>query len=111
MYNEGEIVPAVDVVDPTAGRLSQIFRRVTSSMLSLAASTPTPQLVMSHDRLILTSLLKACNFFLSMSDSWLIWSYCFECYFDFGYLLYRIKLFKLCNSYLNAIGILGALSP
>lgn len=58
MYNEGEIVPAVDVVDPTAGRLSQIFRRVTSSVLSLAASTPTPQLVMSHDRLILTSLLK-----------------------------------------------------
>ncbi|KAM5558511.1 hypothetical protein ABKV19_020292 [Rosa sericea] len=58
MYNEGEIVPTVDVADPTSGRLSRIFRRVTSSVLSLASSNPTPQLLVSHDRLVLTPLLK-----------------------------------------------------
>ncbi|PQQ12074.1 charged multivesicular body protein 7 isoform X1 [Prunus yedoensis var. nudiflora] len=58
MYNEGEIVlPSVDLVDPTAGRLSQIFTRLTNSMIR-RSRTATPQILMSQDRLILTSLLK-----------------------------------------------------
>lgn len=63
MYNEGEIVlPSVDLVDPTAGRLSQVFTRLTNSMIRRSRTT-TPQLLMSQDRLILTSLLKvACIF-------------------------------------------------
>ncbi len=58
MYNEGEAVPAADVADPTAGRISRIFRRVTSSVASFASSAPTPQVLMAHDRLILTPILK-----------------------------------------------------
>ncbi|XP_068335874.1 uncharacterized protein [Pyrus communis] len=45
----------VDLVDPTAGRLSQIFSRLSNSMAMLRT---TPELLMSQDRLILTSLLK-----------------------------------------------------
>ncbi|XP_048434463.1 uncharacterized protein LOC103936663 isoform X2 [Pyrus x bretschneideri] len=45
----------VDLVDPTAGRLFQIFSRLSNSMAMLRT---TPELLMSQDRLILTSLLK-----------------------------------------------------
>ncbi|KAM1668454.1 hypothetical protein TB2_047300 [Malus domestica] len=62
MYNEGEVVLSVDLVDPTAGRLSQIFTRLSNSMAMLSRTgtrRSPPELLMSQDRLILTSLLKA----------------------------------------------------
>ncbi|KAM2685611.1 hypothetical protein FF1_047301 [Malus domestica] len=62
MYNEGEVVLSVDLVDPTAGRLSKIFTRLSNSMAMLSRTgtrRSTPELLMSQDRLILTSLLKA----------------------------------------------------
>lgn len=64
MYNEGEVVLSVDLVDPTAGRLFQIFSRLSNSMAMLRT---TPELLMSQDRLILTSLLKAFIFLFSIS--------------------------------------------
>lgn len=72
MYNEGEVVLSVDLVDPTAGRLSQIFSRLSNSMAMLSRTgtrRTTPELLMSQDRLILTSLLKAFNFLFSISIS------------------------------------------
>nr|CAN69261.1 hypothetical protein VITISV_004029 [Vitis vinifera] len=53
MYNEGDIIRSVDLVDPTSGRLSQLFRKVKHMMVR-----PTSAEVMFEDHLILLPLLK-----------------------------------------------------
>ncbi|KAJ6338427.1 hypothetical protein OIU76_007987 [Salix suchowensis] len=55
MYNEGDIVRNVDLVDPSSGRLSQLFRKVRNLMVR---SPVTPEIVMLEDHLFLTPLLK-----------------------------------------------------
>ena len=55
MYNEGDIIRSVDLVDPTSGRLSQLFRKVKHMMVR-----PTSAEVMFEDHLILLPLLKVC---------------------------------------------------
>ncbi|KAL1312848.1 hypothetical protein HN51_039430 [Arachis hypogaea] len=53
MYNEGDLTRIVDLADPTSGRLSQLFRKVSNLV---ARSTPD---IMSEEFVILTSLLQS----------------------------------------------------
>lgn len=53
MYNEGDIIRSVDLVDPTSGRLSQLFRKVKHMMVRSTSAE-----VMFEDHLILLPLLK-----------------------------------------------------
>ncbi|MED6149801.1 hypothetical protein PIB30_066106 [Stylosanthes scabra] len=53
MYNEGDLTRTVDLADPTRGRLSQLFRKVTNLV---ARSTPD---IVSEELVILTSLLES----------------------------------------------------
>lgn len=55
MYNEGDIVRNVDLVDPSSGRISQLFRKVRNLMVR---SPVTPEIIMLEDHLFLTPLLK-----------------------------------------------------
>ena len=55
MYNEGDIIRSVDLVDPTSGRLSQLFRKVKHMMVRSTSAE-----VMFEDHLILLPLLKVC---------------------------------------------------
>lgn len=52
MYNEGDIVRSVDLVDPTSGRLSQFFRKVKHLMLKSTA----PEIVFEENIIFLTLL-------------------------------------------------------
>ncbi|KAG8653364.1 uncharacterized protein LOC110615567 isoform X2 [Manihot esculenta] len=54
MYCEGDVVRSVDFVDPTSGRLSQLFRKVRNLVVK---STTTLDLML-EDSVILTALLK-----------------------------------------------------
>ena len=53
MYDEGDIVRSVDLVDLTSGRISQLFRKVRNLVLR----TSTPEVV-CEDYVILATLLK-----------------------------------------------------
>ncbi|XP_061366279.1 uncharacterized protein LOC133309513 [Gastrolobium bilobum] len=53
MYNEGDITRTVDLVDPTAGRFSQLFRKVSN----LITRPATPD-IMAEECVIVTTLLK-----------------------------------------------------
>lgn len=57
MYSEGDVVRSVDFVDPTSGRLSQLFRKVRNLVVK---STTTLDLML-EDSVILTALLKVCH--------------------------------------------------
>ena len=59
MYNEGDIVRNVDLVDPSSGRISQLFRKVRNLMVR---SPVTPEIVMLEDHLFLTPLLKVASY-------------------------------------------------
>lgn len=52
MYNEGDIVPSGQLVDPTTGRLSQIFRKVRNFMLKPIATSQ------GQDVFVVMSVLK-----------------------------------------------------
>ena len=52
MYNEGDITRTMDLADPTSGRISQLFRKVSSL---ITRSTPD---IMSEEFVIVTALLK-----------------------------------------------------
>ncbi|XP_028791392.1 charged multivesicular body protein 7 [Neltuma alba] len=54
MYNEGDITRTADLVDPTSGRLSQLFRKVSN----LITRSTTTQEIISEEPFILTMLLK-----------------------------------------------------
>lgn len=54
MYNEADIVRSADLVDPTAGRLSQIFSKVRNLMVSPITTCQ----IMDEDLIILMSVLK-----------------------------------------------------
>ncbi|KAJ0113355.1 hypothetical protein Patl1_00764 [Pistacia atlantica] len=54
MYNEGDIIRSADLVDPTSGRLSQLFRKVRSLM----AGTMIPPEVLLKDHVIFATLMK-----------------------------------------------------
>ncbi|KAJ4825575.1 hypothetical protein Tsubulata_006510 [Turnera subulata] len=54
MYSEGDIVLSKDVVDPTSGRISQLFQKMRNLMVR---STAKPELLF-EEPVILTSLLK-----------------------------------------------------
>lgn len=53
MYNEGDITRPGDFVDPTSGRLSQLFRKVTN----LITRPATPD-IMAEECVVVTALLK-----------------------------------------------------
>ncbi|CAK7348555.1 unnamed protein product [Dovyalis caffra] len=55
MFNEGDLVRSADLVDPSSGRLSQLFRKVRNLMVR---SPITPEIIMLEDHLFLTPLLK-----------------------------------------------------
>ena len=55
MYNEGDIIRSVDLLDPTSGRVSQLFRKVKHMMVRSTSSE-----LMLEDHLILLPLLKVC---------------------------------------------------
>lgn len=57
MYNEGDVVRSVDLVDAASGRLTQLFRKVRSLM---ARSAATPE-ILFKDRVILMEVLKVYN--------------------------------------------------
>lgn len=57
MYNEGDVVRSVDLVDAASGRLTQLFRKVRSLM---ARSAATPEILLK-DRVILMEVLKVYN--------------------------------------------------
>jgi charged multivesicular body protein 7 len=59
MYNEGDIVRNVDLVDPSSGRISQLFRKVRNLMVR---SPVTPEIIMLEDHLFLTPLLKVASY-------------------------------------------------
>ncbi|MED6167993.1 hypothetical protein PIB30_008016 [Stylosanthes scabra] len=65
MYNEGDLTRIVDLADPTSGRLSQLFRKVSNLV---ARSTPD---IVSEEFVILTSLLqsKAAEIVKHLSES------------------------------------------
>ncbi|KAJ7977758.1 Charged multivesicular body protein 7 [Quillaja saponaria] len=54
MYSEGDIILCADLVDPTSGRLSQLFKKVRNLMLGSIRTTE----VISEDQIILTAALK-----------------------------------------------------
>ncbi|KAI9121438.1 hypothetical protein K1719_008471 [Acacia pycnantha] len=54
MYSEGDITKTVELVDPTSGRLSQLFRKVSN----LIIRPTTAQETISEEPFILTTLLK-----------------------------------------------------
>ncbi|XP_048333796.2 uncharacterized protein LOC125423484 [Ziziphus jujuba] len=54
MCNEGDIVRSADLVDPTAGRLSQIFKKVRNLMVRPITTCQ----IMDEDVIILLSVLK-----------------------------------------------------
>ncbi|WCJ22587.1 SNF7 family protein [Euphorbia peplus] len=54
MYSEGDILRNVDLVDPTSGRVSQLFRKVRN----LVVRSSTTSDIMLEDHVILTALLK-----------------------------------------------------
>lgn len=54
MYNEGDIIRSADLVDPTSGRLSQLFRKVRR----LVAGTTIPPEVLLKDHVIFATLMK-----------------------------------------------------
>lgn len=54
MYSEGDIMRDEDLVDPTSGRISQLFSRVRNLVVR---SSTTPD-IMLHDHVILTALLE-----------------------------------------------------
>lgn len=54
MYNEGDLVRSADLVDPTTGRLSQIFRKVRNLMVRPMTTCQ----IMDEDLVILMSVLK-----------------------------------------------------
>lgn len=53
MYSSGDILRKEDLVDPTSGRLSQLFKTVVSLM---GISSPAPEFV--DDCLVLKTLLE-----------------------------------------------------
>ncbi|XP_043711408.1 uncharacterized protein LOC122660253 isoform X2 [Telopea speciosissima] len=55
MHKSGEIIQRRDLLDPTSGRLSQLFKRV---MQLTGVSRSSPQQVISEDQFILTLLLQ-----------------------------------------------------
>lgn len=55
MHKGGDILRSGDLVDPTTGRFSQIFRRVVRVAGLVRSSTP---LDFTEDHLILSTLLK-----------------------------------------------------
>lgn len=57
MYNEGDVVRRVDLVDATSGRLTQLFRKVRS-LMARSASTPESFL---KDPVVLMEVLKVYN--------------------------------------------------
>lgn len=59
MYNEGDIMRNVDVVDPSSGRISQLLRRARNLMIG---STTTASEIMLQDYVILTALSKVCSY-------------------------------------------------
>lgn len=67
MYNEGDVVRSVDLVDAASGRLTQLFRKVRSLM---ARSAATPEILLK-DRVILMEVLKdkADEFIKLLSES------------------------------------------
>ncbi|PON43247.1 Snf7 family [Parasponia andersonii] len=60
MYNEGDIVPIEQLLDPipTTGPLSQVFRKVRNFMLRLGPIITIPQSINAHDVFIVMSVLK-----------------------------------------------------
>ncbi|XP_044493257.1 charged multivesicular body protein 7 [Mangifera indica] len=54
MYNEGDIIRSADLVDPTSGRLSQLFWKVRR----LVAGTTIPPEVLLKDHVIFATLMK-----------------------------------------------------
>ncbi|CAL0302355.1 unnamed protein product [Lupinus luteus] len=53
MYNEGDITRTVDLADPTSGRLSQLFRKVSNLI-----TRPSAPDITSEECVIVTTLLK-----------------------------------------------------
>ncbi|KAF4370222.1 uncharacterized protein LOC115714437 [Cannabis sativa] len=55
MYNEGDIVPSEQLVDPTTGQLSQIFRKVRNLIVR---PITTPQPINAQDVFVVMSVMK-----------------------------------------------------
>nr|AFK38291.1 unknown [Lotus japonicus] len=54
MYNEGDIMRTLDLVDPRSGRVSQLFRKVSS----LITRSATPPDIVAEEFVVVTAVLK-----------------------------------------------------
>ncbi|XP_042483342.1 uncharacterized protein LOC122063709 isoform X2 [Macadamia integrifolia] len=99
MHKSGEIIHRGDLLDPTSGRLSQLFKRV---MRLTGVSKSSPLQVTSEDQFILTSLLqeRAAEVASFLSESY--WSS--FCVITLG------KFQRICKGSNEASVILGYLS-
>ncbi|XP_010240814.1 PREDICTED: uncharacterized protein LOC104585580 isoform X2 [Nelumbo nucifera] len=99
MYNTGEILRTGDLGDPTSGRLSQLFRRMSHLMGILRS--PTPKEIF-EDRFILKTLLqeRAAEVVMLLSENhWT--SFC---------IVTMEKFHRICKGSSEASAILGYLS-
>ncbi|XP_057965644.1 uncharacterized protein LOC131156186 isoform X1 [Malania oleifera] len=97
MYNEGDIVRSKDVVDPTSGRLSQLYRKVIHL---LARSTPSE--IMLEDYVILLPVLK------DKADE--IVKILSESHWTSSCIITMKKFQEICGGYNEATAVLSFLS-
>ncbi|KAJ4969497.1 hypothetical protein NE237_016198 [Protea cynaroides] len=99
MHKSGEIIQRGDLLDPTSGRVSQLFKRVIQLT---GVSRSSPQQVISEDQFILTSLLQ--------ESSAEVVRFLSESYWTSFCVITLGKFQKICKGPNEASAILGYLS-